>query len=248
MSYLIFDLETLAADCAPDFIDKPATIEPPDLEAITPAGGLKDPAKIAESISKRKVAAIEDYEERQAAEIARYETLLSRAALDWNLSRIAAIGWHVNGEREPQCEVAQTEAEEVGLLRNFWKLTQGRKIVGFSVRTFDLPTLIQRSRLLNVPHPSLSLARYGRGDYVDIRDLLTFEDGRRDYIMPQSLKAFAKRFGIPSLDPTSGKDVAQMVADGDWEGVRAHCLADVDLTRELALRIHCLPTWKAVAA
>ena len=209
---------------------------PPNLDAIQAAGNLKDPAKIAESLEKRKAEALDDY-----------RASLGRAALDWNLSRIVAIGWHLHGQPEPVCEIAKTEAEEAALLRRFWSAKGGALIVGFHARAFDVPTLIQRSRLLGVPYQRVSLARYGRGDVLDVREELTFDDARAESIMPRSLKAFAKRFGIPCPDPTNGKDIAQLVADGDWEGVRSHCLSDVDLTRELAVRIGLVQPWKRVA-
>jgi hypothetical protein len=229
---IVVDIETLAHDTAAEYVERP------DLDAIQAPANLRDPVKIAEAIEKR----------RQDAQ-AEYERALSRAALDWNLSRIVAIGVHPSDHVEPSCWLAKDEAEEVDMLMKFWRLIhKGHyRIVGFCSRTFDVPSLIQRSRLLDVPHPHLNLARYGRGDVLDVKDALSFDDIRRDYIMPQSLKAFAKRFGIPHTDPTSGKDVASMVAAGDWEGVRAHNLSDVDITRELALRIGLMPTWKRQA-
>lgn len=231
MSYLIVDLETLAAECAVEFVEKP------DLDAIQAPANYKDPVKIAEAVAAKRAEALEGYQQS-----------LGRAALDWNLSRIVALGFHVNGHPEAECALLRTEQEEADALKMFWRLAQGRKLVGFCARTFDVPTLIQRSRILGVPCPRVSLAKYGRGDVLDVRDELTFDDARYEAIMPRSLKAFASRFGIPHMDPATGKDVAQMVAADDWEGVRAHCLSDVDMTRELAIRIGCMPTWKAVAA
>ena len=230
MSVIVLDLETFASDHAAEFVEKP------NLDAILPAGNLKDPEKIAASIAERKAAALDGY-----------KASLGRAALDWNLSRIVAIGYHLSGEPEPRCEVARTEAEEASMLRWFWSLKGTAHIVGFNARNFDVPTLIQRSRLLGVPHPRVSLARFGRGDVLDVYDELTFEGARGAGIMPQSLKAFARRFGLPVSDPTNGKDIAQLVASEDWEGVRSHCLSDVDLTRELAVRIGLVKPWARVA-
>lgn len=231
MSYIVTDIETVRHDCAADFI------EAPDLNAIQPAGNVKKPELIVESIAQRKAAAT-----------AEYETSLSRAALDWNTSRIVCIGIHESGAPAPTAHACHDEAQEAVLLADFWKRTHGRRIVGFSARAFDVPTLIQRSRLLGVSHPPVSLAKYGRGDVIDVRDLLTFDDARYEALMPRSLKTFARRFGLPVDDQTDGKDIAALVAAGDWAGVEAHCLSDVVLTRMLALRINAMPTWKAVAA
>ena len=221
--WTVFDIETVSHDCVTDFIQKP------NLDLITAAKNLKDPVKIAESIETRKQEAI-----------AEHLTALSRAALDWNLSRIVAIGWQTDQMDEPICVVCQNEAFEAVALATFWGDAKRRQLVGFNARGFDVPTLIQRSRLLNVPFPKVSLNRYGRGDVTDIRDVLTFDDARYEAVMPRSLKAFCKRFGIENQDETSGADIAAMVAAGDWQGVTDHCLSDVRLTVRLAQRIGVL--------
>lgn len=221
------DIETIGHDCATEFIPKP------DLDAITPAKNLKDPAKIAENIAARKAEAT-----------AEYDTALSRAALDWNVSRIVAIGFQTEAMAEPYVLPCRNEGEEAAALSAFWAEAKGRRLVGFNARGFDVPTLIQRSRLLNVSHPRLRLDRFGRGDVVDIRDILTFDDARYEALMPRSLKAFAQRFGIPVADETDGSDVAALVAAGNMEAVIAHCTSDVTLTRQLAKRVNALPTWR----
>jgi hypothetical protein len=72
--------------------------------------------------------------------------------------------------------------------------------------------------------------------------VLTFKGA----IAARSLKWFAKRFQIPVDDAISGKEIGALVAAGEWDAVRAHCLSDIRLTRALAQR---LGYWqKAVAA
>jgi hypothetical protein len=100
-----------------------------------------------------------------------------------------------------------------------------------------VPTLIQRSRYLNVPHPFISLARFGRGDVIDLRDVLTFDDARYDAIMPRSLTAFCRRFGIDVADPLTGADIADAVKQGRWGDVASHVRADVLKTKLLAARL-----------
>lgn len=225
---IVLDLETAPHPAAADFIPKP------DLDAIQPAGNLKDPAKVAASIAERKQAALDAYQES-----------LGRAALDWNVSRIVCLGWHVSGHPEPIARLARDEAEETASLIEFWGQVRANhdEIIGFSARNFDVPTLIQRSRLLNVSYPVISLARWGKGDVTDLRDALTFDDARYEALMPRTLKNFARRFGIPVPDETNGRDVPVLIAAGDWEGVRSHCLSDIDITRQLAIRIGLLKGW-----
>jgi hypothetical protein len=227
------DIETVAHDCVRDYVAAP------DLGAVTAAKNLKDPAKIAESIESRKAELQAEYQES-----------LSRAALDWNLSRIVALAWQSAGDDDVTVYSCHNEVEERQALINFWSDYLGRKMVGFCARTFDAPTLIQRSRLLNVNHPRVRIDRFGRGDVVDVRDVLTFDDARYEAIMPRSLKAFCKRFGIPVDDPVDGKDIPELVAAGKWELVKAHVVSDVRLTLALAQRVGVIPStvrYEAVA-
>lgn len=218
---IIVDIETAPHPCAAEYV------EPLNLDGIKPAGNLKDPAKIAESIAQRKADAI-----------AEHAAKLGRAALDWNLSRIVAIGWSTGGDILVM--PASDEFEERGALEAFWKDAKGREILGFSARTFDAPTLIQRSRLLNVEHRPVNLARFGKGSIIDLREILTFDDARYEAVMPRSLKMFCKRFGIPCEDAVSGADIPALVAAGEWDPVIEHVTSDVRLTMALARRIGVL--------
>jgi hypothetical protein len=222
--FTVFDLETTAhADAA-------LYLVPPDLDSIGPKGGLVDPVKIAASIAEKRAAAQADYERQ-----------LDRCALDWNLSRIVALGIHNIGDGKPQVIACKTEADEKTALAAFWlNRSNGgypRRLVGFCSRTFDVPTLIQRSRLLGVPHPDLSLAKFGRGDVTDLREILTFDDARYEALMPRSLDAFCKRFGIVVEDDWTGADVPTLIREGNWDGVMAHCRADLERTRKMAERL-----------
>jgi hypothetical protein len=234
MSWICTDIETVAHDCVRDYVAAP------DLGAVTAAKNLKDPAKIAESIESRKAELQAEYAES-----------LSRAALDWNLSRIVALAWQAAGDDDVTVYSCHNEVEEAHALTVFWNDYLGRKMVGFCARTFDAPTLIQRSRLLNVKNlPRVRIDRFGRGDVIDVRDVLTFDDARYEAIMPRSLKVFCKRFGIPVDDPIDGKDIPELVAAGKWELVKAHVVSDVRLTLALAQRVGVIPStvrYEAVA-
>lgn len=216
MSLLFVDLETIAHPCASEFVDAP------DLSVITAAKNLKDQAKIEEDIRKRQREATEEY-----------ETKLSRASLDFNVNRIVAAGWALDAD-EPTVRLCADEEDERAMLKDFWRDLRVPQLAGFCARTFDAPTLIQRSRLLGVSYPNVNLARFGRGDVVDLRDILTFDDMRYEAVMPRSLKAFCRRFGIPVSDPVDGKDVSQLITEGNWEAVADHCRSDVKLTQALA--------------
>lgn len=219
---LVFDIETVALD------DAAAHVPMPDLASCKAPSNWKDLQKIAAEIERQRV-------ELQADYVARLE----RCSLDWNLNRIVAIGTCLEGAEDIAVTTIQNETEEREALAAFWRLADDRRLVGFYARSFDVPTLIQRSRYLQVPHPFISLARYGRGDVIDLRDVLTFDDARYEAIMPRSLTAFCERFGIHVPDPLTGADIAAAVREGRWSDVAAHVRADVLKTVRLADRLGC---------
>lgn len=220
---IVVDIETAPHPCATDYI------EPLNLDGIKAAGNLKDPEKIKADLEKRRADATAEHAGK-----------LGRAALDWNLSRIVALAWSTDHENVVVHPCA-TEDEERAALRAFWKDATGRELLGFAARTFDAPTLIQRSRLLSVDPSRLpNLARYGKGSVIDLRDVLTFDDARYEALMPRSLKMFCRRFGLPVDDDINGADIPQLVADGKWDEVISHVTSDVRLTIALARRIGCL--------
>lgn len=223
---LIFDLETAPLPDVRQYVD------PPDLEHITAPANYKKAEAIADYIAEAKVTKVKEYE----------RDLVEKAALDWNTARIACLGWMVHGgDQEPITVAMDTEEREAEALRYFWKLAASRPLVGFRIREFDLPMLMQRSRYLGVPHPSLDLGRYSRREVVrDLFDILTFNDIRATSLMRRRLKDFARRLGIPVDDQTDGADVPKLIAAGDYEAVAAHCKSDVLLTRDVALRIGVL--------
>lgn len=228
MNYIIVDIETVAID------DARAFVPPPDLEHITPPTNYKKADAIADYIATRKVELKADYE----------RDVTERAALDWNLNRIVAMGWLRTDTsiNHSVSAFAETEEGEALLLADFWRQAEDRRIVGFCARTFDVPTLIQRSRLLGVRHPKVHIDRFGRGDVLDVRDMLTFDDARYESIMPRTLKAFARRFGIPVHDDVNGASVPSLVRAGEWDQVIAHVKSDVQLTLALAQKCGVIPT------
>jgi hypothetical protein len=89
-----------------------------------------------------------------------------------------------------------------------------------------------RSRLLGIDAPLLNLDRY-RSPHPDLMQILTF----RGAIPARSLTWFAKRFGLPITDETTGADIGPLVQAGNYEAVRAHCTSDLELTHALAVRL-----------
>jgi hypothetical protein len=210
--FICFDLETAPRDDIDGFIPTPEA-----------ARNLKDPVKIAA-----------DLEEKRAEQLA-------KLGLDWNLNRIVAIGWQTELMTEPRCYLFPDAAEDT-LLSLFWDAAKGHRLIGFKARTFDVPVLIQRSRLLGVAYRSVNLARFGRGEVTDLSDMLTFDDAPCTYVMRRTLTNFCKLFGVDCPDdPVEGKDIAALVQAGEWEVVRHHVKVDVLKTVGLARRLNVIP-------
>ena len=212
-SPIIFDIETAPLPNAADYF-----------EPVEAARNLVDPAKIAR-----------DLEQRTAAQT-------DKASLDYNVGRIVALAWWTaqNGELTSVC---QTEDEERTALGGFWATARHRTLVGFCIKSFDLPWMIQRSRYLGVAAPILDLGRYSRGEsIIDLYHLLTFNDSQDTFVMRRTLPQFCRRFGIPVEDTITGKDIHGLVAAGEWEQVRAHVESDVTLEVALARRLGVIAT------
>lgn len=210
MRYRLTDLETVGLEQAAEWVDP-----------ITAPSNYKDPLKIDAYIKE--------------AEAERRE----RFALDADCNRIVALGWQDIGQGAPIVRLCRDEAEESAALVEYWTTFQQRatRIVGFNSARFDLVVLVMRSLYLGVAHPELVIAPAWKSPHIDIWERLSLGGARKDV---KSLRFYAKRFGIPIYDDISGKDVAAMVAAGDWEKVQNHCLFDLDLTRAIAERVGCL--------
>jgi hypothetical protein len=203
---LVVDIETAAL---PDV----------ELDAPEPNRTLKDPVKIAADLAAKTA--------RQRAQM----------GLDWNAGRIVCIGtFDPVGTPATAMDVCADPGHERAALVRFWAVAWGAVLIGFRLRSFDLPYLIQRSRYLGVRPLDLPLSRYDKsGTVIDISDLLTFPEVQgHTAVVSQSLTAFARRAGIPVTDPTTGADVQGMVDRGDWDSIAAHCRADVETTVALA--------------
>lgn len=208
VSPIVVDIETCGLANAADY-----------LEPVQPDKRLTDPKKIEADIRDKELARIE------------------KLSLDWNVGRIAALGFWTEqlGTVAYEC---RDEAREAEVIAAFWAMARNRNIVGFNIKGFDLRFLVQRSRYLDLRTPYLDLGKYSRKGIVDLYLDLTFNDGTYDQgAMRRTLHAFCKRFGIPVEDTVVGKDVPALVSAGEWDKVIAHVTADVEATVALARKL-----------
>lgn len=238
---VIVDIETVAIDDAGQYITQDV-VEPPDYDAIQPGRNLKNPELIAADIEKRKQAAREAYENavREAEED--YQHKIDRCALDADLCRIVALGWCFDNSSVVQVTTASNASEERFMLENFFRDSQRHLLVTFGGHRFDLPIVMRRALYLNVPYPELNIDRY-RSPHKDLLNILT----HNGVLTMRSLKFYCARFGIQVDDVLTGRDIGQLVKDGQWDDVVAHCRADVLATKALATRLGVLPAVEAVA-
>lgn len=238
-SPIVFDLETAPLLDARAYVDPPELQAEPDLSDVSAPSNWKDPVKIAAYMAEAIPKRIAEHAAENAKKLAEYEhTVTAEAALDFNLARIVALGWWVSGQRTVR--LMRNQFEEREAIRDFWAVAKGRMAVGFKVREFDAPMLMQRSFYLDVPYYRHDLGRYSKGSpIIDLYDWFTFNDLRFRKVMPCTLKGVARRLGLSVTDAVGGADVPQLVAQDtpeSWAAIEAHCASDVDLTVALAMR------------
>lgn len=173
---------------------------------------------------------------KDADKIAAYKAerladVITKAALEPDLCEVVAVGFSIDNG---QTVVAKTrhDMDEPALLQFVWTAVSDRNVIGFNVLGFDLPVLIRRSQILSVRYPALVLDRY-RTPHIDMLQKLTF-NGQITY---RSLAFYCRRLGIPCDDKITGADIAELVANEDWEAIKAHVRADVAKTTKLAKRL-----------
>lgn len=180
----------------------------------------------------------------------------AKLSLDWYGARIASIAWQTERDETPSVVTLEDHREEDAALATFWRACGDygmdvRTLVGYCARTFDVPLLVTRSRLLGVRVPSwlLPIKRYGNTHLVDLYDELTFDAYGRDYVLSRGLLQMCRNFGVPvPEDDQAGADIAALVQAGAWDEVRLHNRRDVERVVALAQRLGWLATVPAESA
>ncbi|MBM3282579.1 MAG: hypothetical protein FJY86_04560 [Candidatus Diapherotrites archaeon] len=148
-------------------------------------------------------------------------------------SRIVAIGVKKNTLVE---SILQGE-DEASLLREFWSLLERKtgpnalpyRIVGFNIKDFDLPFLVTRSFILNVPIVPFLLK-----DVIDIREQISaYKYGPTR----GKLKEFAALLNIPTLNEMDGSQVAERYWNQEHEKIREYLRKDLEITQKMHERM-----------
>lgn len=207
----------LNVETVPDETALPLLAEP------MPRKGTKDEAKIAAQIEAKR------------------EAQLASMSLDPYACGIACVAWTTHEDEGAINCMSLDGFNESYLIKMVAKdLFDHRPVLTFNGRTFDIPVLATRARLLGMNWPDLDLRRFGSTDVVDIYERLTFGDTLSNGVIPRKLHDMAARFGIDVQDDVRGHQIGALVAAGEWEKVRHHCANNVRLTVELGRRLGIL--------
>ena len=206
---IILDIETTPIADAADYIERP---------------------EIPESYTKIRANA----EAATAWMEAAMRAKVAKAALDPDLCRIVAIGTWLEGDENPTAAAFCGEDAERWELTRFWLNCAAGHFIGKNCLAFDLPVLLRRSLYLGIKAPTIQLDRFRHPQVTDLQAILSMNNPAWWH----TLDFYCRRFGLDvPEDATTGADIPALVESGDWEGVRAHCLADVIRTGKLAARL-----------
>lgn len=225
---IVFDIET-KAQAADKLL---ASLPPFDPEAVK-VGNIKDPAKIAEKMAQAEAKHKSDY--------------LAKAALSPATGEVCAIGLLESDGKETLLTSTAGGYDEATLLNAFWAhyraevMTRRTLWIGHNVLDFDLPFLVNRSRILGVSIPPLVFTiRGGRvhwsDRFIDTRTVWLM--GRKPTETPSSLDTVCGAFGLGSK-AGSGADFAALL-ESDQAAAIAYLRQDLTLTANLARKLGLL--------
>lgn len=206
---IIFDIETgpLPAN---------ELIIPPFDPSQVKVGNIKNPDLIAERIQKAEETHAADY--------------IKNAALDALTGQVLCIAYRF---KHDATAIISSDADgEKAMLQQFWTLLtaleRNPQLVGFNIRSFDLPFLIKRSWKHRLSPPYwLRNGRYWNDLVLDLRDVWQLGDSRAH----GSLGAISRHLGLG--DKTgSGADFHRLWQT-DRQAAIAYAIQDVELTSKV---------------
>jgi predicted PolB exonuclease-like 3'-5' exonuclease len=164
---------------------------------------------------------------------AEVEDELGRTALYPLTGKIVCIGM-LNVDSGNDKSFSTVQGDELYILHNFWQAIKlFTRVVTFNGRSFDIPYLMIRSAILNVPisRNDLMGQRFSAHPHCDLLEQLSFYGATRR----MSLDMYCRAFGIesPKEEGISGADVGRLYAAGEHQKIADYCARDVKATAEL---------------
>jgi predicted PolB exonuclease-like 3'-5' exonuclease len=143
------------------------------------------------------------------------------------------------GEVYELTELRLLSGVESDILKGFWSLAQGMRLVSFNGRHFDLPVLESRSLRHGLALPWYFADGSVRGDAALHLDLLHFLSNGEPKNRAR-LHDYCKLVGLPGKMGMDGGRVAELVREERLEELSAYCATDVLQTLGLFLRVQRL--------
>lgn len=248
---LFFDIETgpLSLDAIKQVtrpfkskLKHPGEFDPASVKYGVTKDEAKRAAKLQECREKHE-AAIAEYESKASKEESEYwQEIVDRAALSALTGQVLAIGYG----NETNCTVdhilsEKRNGDEAAILTTFWskfveRQKSRQKMIGFNIKTFDVPFLAQRSFILGVDVPE----GYMEGDwpsktFVDINT--RWMAGSRGF--NGTLDEIARACGVGQKpDGVSGALFYELYGNPETRSQALdYAINDVVLTRAIAMRI-----------
>jgi len=127
---------------------------------------------------------------------------------------------------------------EAAFLRRTWQRLEGRTLVSFHGRGFDLPVLELRSLKMGVAAPRWfrDSREEGSRGHLDLLDLLSNSRAAP----AATLDLYAKLIGLPGKEEVAGRDIQALYASAQLDTIAAYCMTDVVQTWLLFLRYRLL--------
>jgi len=143
-------------------------------------------------------------------------------------SRVVAIGVK-RADAEPIILMNYSEKQ---MLEEFWKIfgefkkaSSGNTIVGFNIKSFDIPFLVTRSFINKV-----KIYPFYIKEIIDLREYLT---GFRFGKSRGTLKEFGEAIGVELIEDTDGSKIAFLCKSEDFEKIKEYLLKDLELTEKV---------------
>ena len=212
----------------------------------------KGKKKIADAKMKHEEDGQKAADDAAAAEKAYWADKIADAALHAECGRVVVIGC-LSADQGKLLIIGEQNPDEATILKDFWavyikmKATR-RKMIGVNILSFDLPFLITRSWVLDVPVPGTVCERKGRYVnfdplFVDLREMWLM--GRKWGDCESSLDHMVKTLGLGSktdgeAGKCSGATFAAMWESGDPEqraAARAYLVNDLQLPKLISARM-----------
>lgn len=232
------DLERIIAPFDRSSIKHPGEFDPTTVKT----GNLKDESKIAAKIEAARtehLSRVQSHEsDVEIAESEYWQKAIEASTLNASRSRVCAIGVRFSGDAPM---TAILHGEEADMLASLWSLYVnanhvGMRIYGFNTMDFDLPYVVRRSWVNDVPvPPSVRNGRYWSDTFVDLAR--EWSMGGRDHI---SLDELSRTFGMAGKrdQECKGKLFWTMWSDPSRRSLAIEYLAtDVMLVEQVALRM-----------